>query len=123
MQKTILEYLKERDWDNLHPADLAKSISIESSELLELYQWGRKDISELLKDEKLVQDTKNELADVAIYCFELALMLKFDLGSAIEDKLQAVRDKYPADKVKGNDGRDFYYSRKQEYREGEDGKV
>ena len=35
VQDEILEYLAERKWDILWPADLAKSISIESAELLE----------------------------------------------------------------------------------------
>ena len=37
-EKTIKKYLKERGWDNLRPSDVAKSISIEAAELLELFQ-------------------------------------------------------------------------------------
>ena len=40
LEQEIKTYLIERGWDNLKPADLAKSISIESAELLELFQWN-----------------------------------------------------------------------------------
>ncbi len=57
-QDKIREYTRERNWHTLHPADLVKSISIESAELLELYQWGRKDTSEIKQDTELIQKTK-----------------------------------------------------------------
>lgn len=38
-EDAIREYLAERGWDQLRPSDLAKSISIEAAELLELFQW------------------------------------------------------------------------------------
>ena len=37
----IVRFNQERDWDQFHsPANLAKSIAIESSELLECFQWN-----------------------------------------------------------------------------------
>lgn len=36
-EKKIRKYLEERSWNDLSPADIAKSISIESAELLELF--------------------------------------------------------------------------------------
>ncbi len=40
--KLIIEkFNKERDWDQFHsPSNLAKSICIEASELLECFQWN-----------------------------------------------------------------------------------
>lgn len=37
-QRLIKAYLDERDWNNLEPANIAKSIMIEGAELLELFQ-------------------------------------------------------------------------------------
>ena len=45
ISKEIEEYLVERGWDTLDPADLAKSIMIEGAELLELFQWKNHSIS------------------------------------------------------------------------------
>ena len=39
----ILKFTHDRDWDQFHsPENLAKSISIESGELLECFQWDSK---------------------------------------------------------------------------------
>jgi len=46
-EKYIKEYLVERDWDKLRPADIAKSICIESSELLEIFQWSNQSLDEV----------------------------------------------------------------------------
>ena len=42
-EKTLIrirKFTEDRNWDQFHsPANLAKSISIEASELLECFQW------------------------------------------------------------------------------------
>ncbi len=41
VKKAVIQFTKDRDWDQFHsPANLAKSIAIESGELLECFQWG-----------------------------------------------------------------------------------
>ena len=43
LMKEIKQFNEERDWDKFHsPENLAKSISIESGELLECFQWDSK---------------------------------------------------------------------------------
>ena len=40
LKKLIQEFIEQRDWKQFHtPANIAKSISIESAELLEKFQW------------------------------------------------------------------------------------
>ena len=51
-EKAIKLYLVERGWDELSPADLAKSISIEASELFERFQWTNPTIAEVKKIKK-----------------------------------------------------------------------
>jgi len=46
----IKRFLEERGWDKLRPSDLAKSISIEAAELLEIFQWTSMDIEETKND-------------------------------------------------------------------------
>lgn len=86
-------FVDERDWAQFHtPANLAKSISIEAAELLELFQWSED------ADEAKVRE---ELADVLTYCFLLADRIGAEPGQLILDKLALTRAKYPAEKARG----------------------
>lgn len=94
IKEEIIKFQKERDWKKFHtPENLAKSISIESSELLEHFQWGKEyDINEVCE----------ELADVLIYCFYMADALDLDVKEIIFDKMKKNAIKYPVEKSKGN---------------------
>lgn len=100
----IREYLQERGWDNLRPADLAKSISIEAAELLELFQWTNDSLEDVKKSTEQLEEVKKELADVLIYCFDLGVLLELDMGKIFIDKLERVKQKYPAHLFKNRDG-------------------
>ena len=94
-----LAFREERDWDQFHnPKDLAISISLEASELLEAFQWSGADLSVPTKGGHMAE----ELADVAIYCIYLADALGIDLADAISDKIDENARKYPAEKSRGN---------------------
>ena len=89
----IEQFNKERDWDQFHsPENLAKSIAIESGELLECFQWN----NNYNKDEVC-----EELADVFTYCIMMADKLEVDPKEIILKKLDKTRKKYPIDKAKG----------------------
>ena len=92
--KEIIEFNKERDWDQFHfPENLAKSIAIEAGELLECFQWS----PDYDKDHVC-----EELADVVNYCIVMADKLGVDLEEIVLKKLEKNREKYPVDKAKGN---------------------
>ena len=41
----VIKFRDERNWKQFHtPKDLAISISLEASELLEVFQWSREDV-------------------------------------------------------------------------------
>lgn len=85
--KEIIDFRNERDWEKHHtPANLAKSISIEAAELLELYQWS--DIANTGR-------VKEELADILIYSITLAERLGLDINSIILEKIKKNLIKYP----------------------------
>ena len=91
--KEIIEFNKERDWDQFHsPENLAKSIAIEAGELLECFQWNNN-----YDKEKVCE----ELADVVNYCIVMADQLQVDLEKIVLDKLDKNRQKYPVEKAKG----------------------
>jgi NTP pyrophosphatase (non-canonical NTP hydrolase) len=100
--KKIKKFRDDRNWLQFHDAkNLAVSIIIEASELLEHFQWKTKEEVEkyIHKDN---EDVRDEIADVAIYLFELADTLGINLISAMEAKLKKNEKKYPVKKAKGN---------------------
>jgi dCTP diphosphatase len=92
--RVLREFVSERNWQQFHtPENLAKSISIEAAELLELFQWtAPSDMSE-------VQD---ELADVITYCLLLADCYELDVEKIVLEKLEKTKAKYPVDKSFGS---------------------
>lgn len=76
----INKFRDDRNWRQFHnEKDLTISISIEASELLELFQWKS---AEDTVSNKLTQ-IKEELADVLIYSLMLADNLSLDVNEII----------------------------------------
>jgi NTP pyrophosphatase (non-canonical NTP hydrolase) len=67
------------------PRNLAISLSLESAEVLEHFQW-----SDEIKNSK---ELSSELADVALYLLQLASISGVDLEKAILEKLQTNYDR------------------------------
>lgn len=98
MQK-VKKFRDDRDWRQFHnEKDLAISISLEASELLEIFQWKKPE--EVI--EKDLEHIKEELADVLIYSHMLADNLDLDIDQIIEEKLAKNNQKYPVDKSRGS---------------------
>ena len=73
----ILQFRDQRNWKQFHnPKDLAISLSLEASELLECFQWSGSDTEVLQKKEAM----KEELSDVVIYALLMADRLGIDLN-------------------------------------------
>lgn len=96
IEQEIRRYLQERGWDELAPANLAKSIMIEGAELLELFQWEEASLADVKKDKAKMAEIKKELADVFIYALDLSVTLGLDTEKIILEKLALVKKKYPA---------------------------
>ena len=102
LRAEIQTFVEERDWDQFHtPKNLAIALSVEASELLELFQWLRSgDIDEL--GSKKLKQVRHEMADVLVYLIRLADKLDVDLIEAVTEKIEINKAKYPADKVRGD---------------------
>jgi dCTP diphosphatase len=86
-------FVAERDWQQFHtPENLAKSISIEAAELLELFQWSASE------DQSSIRD---ELADILTYCLLLADKYGLNPEEVILEKLEKTKSKYPVEQSKG----------------------
>ncbi|GBF78153.1 putative nucleotide pyrophosphohydrolase [Paenibacillus sp. 598K] len=97
--KTIIQFRDERSWKQFHdPKDLALSISLESSELLELFQWKN---SQQAIDQNY-SDMRDEIADILIYTLTLAHDLNVDVKDAILQKINKNAEKYPIANSKGS---------------------
>lgn len=93
IKSELSAFIEERDWGQFHtPENLAKSIAIEASELLECYQWG---------GNAHVNQVQQELADVLIYCFLLGEKYNLKLEEVILEKIEINKQKYPIDRAKG----------------------
>lgn len=94
----INNFRDEREWRSFHnPKDLSISISLEASELLELFQW--KSSEEAV--EKNMDRMKDEIADILIYLLMLSDDLGIDVFSAVIEKINKNGKKYPKEKCKG----------------------
>lgn len=94
LKQRIDKFNKDRDWDQFHtPSNLAKSISIEASELLECFQWDDNNYD--------LENVKEELADVANYCIQMSQVLNLDIIEIINEKIDKTEKKYPIEKAKG----------------------
>lgn len=101
-QAKIRAFRDARDWMQFHqPKNLAASIVIEAAELLEQFQWTRTDETEAAVQQRR-DGIANEMADVAMYLFELADNLKIDLIAAVDHKMRLNETRYPVDKAKGS---------------------
>ena len=91
----IRKFRDDRDWSQFHtPENLAKSIVIEASELLECFQWNADDYD--------IQHVKEELADVIVYAQDLLDTLGLDADEIINMKMDQNEKKYPVEKAKGS---------------------
>ena len=92
----LRKFRDEREWAQFHnPKDLAIALSIEASELLELFLWKPAEQADAEK-------VKEELADVLAYALMLADKYELDVAKIMQDKLAKNNLKYPVAKAKGS---------------------
>lgn len=109
LKQQSAKFRDERDWKKFHnPKDLAISIALEASELLELFQWKPKEEWDNVPKARV----EEELADVLIYCLLMSDILNIDLAEAVRAKIKKNGEKYPADKVKGRSDKYTHYQEK-----------
>ena len=91
-------FAAERDWERFHsPKNLAMALSVEASELVEIFQWSTEEQSIAVKDdEDRRQAAADEIADVVIYATRIADRLGIDVADAVARKLHKNAEKYPA---------------------------
>ena len=69
LKRVVESFVDERDWKQFHsPKNLAMALSVEVSELMELFQWLDLDeAKEAMKAGEVREDALDEVADILIY--------------------------------------------------------
>lgn len=102
IEALIRKFSEERDWEKFHnPKNLSMALSVEASELLEIFQWLTLEQSENLSEEKK-EHAKQEMADIAVYLIRMCMSFNIDLEEAIIEKMKLNEKKYPLIDENGN---------------------
>jgi len=101
LTKKLINFRDSRDWQQFHnPKDIAISLSLEASEVLEHFQWKNKE-----EIEQYIKTNKNEIGEELADVFNWVLILSHDIGvdilKASDEKIKKNEKKYPVEKVKG----------------------
>ena len=101
LRDELRAFVAEREWNKFHtPKNLAMALSVEASELAEIFQWLTAEESRTLAPHKL-EAVRDEIGDVLLYLVRLADELGVDPLEAARFKLGKNREKYPANIVRG----------------------
>ena len=99
----VLEFRRKRDWEQFHkPKELAAAMTVEASELLEIFQWKSHDEVARLLEGPSRERVEDEIADVVILLSYLCHDLGLNVNAAVLAKLQKNEAKYPVEKSYGN---------------------
>lgn len=102
LQQRIIAFRDARNWKQFHnPKDLAISLVLEATELLEHFQW-KTDAETKLHLSHHKSEVSDELADVLYWLLLMAHDLEIDLDQAVKHKLVKNEAKYPVEKAKDN---------------------
>lgn len=98
----IINFRDARDWKQFHnPKDVALSLSLEASEVLEHFQWKNgNELEEYASTHK--EHIGEELADVLYWVLLMSHDLDIDIVDALSKKMDQNEEKYNVEKAKGN---------------------
>lgn len=104
LNQAIEKMVHERDWDQFHSVkNLSMALSVESSELMEIFQWQTEEQSNQVKnDPKVLAKLEDEVADVFVYLMRIVSKSNIDLEQVVLNKLKKNESKYPIESAKGN---------------------
>lgn len=104
LDQDITQFVKERDWEQFHSVkNLTMALNVESSELMEIFQWLSEEKSNDVKsDSKILSKVEDEVADVFVYLMRILNKTEIDLEKAVRNKMKKNADKYPVELSKGN---------------------
>lgn len=97
----IIEFRDKRDWKQFHnPKDMAISLVLEATELMEHFQWlNSKEMEIHTREHK--EELAEELSDILYWVLLISHDFNIDIKTAFFKKLNKQIKKYPVKKSKG----------------------
>nr|WP_202483029.1 nucleotide pyrophosphohydrolase [Streptomyces coelicoflavus] len=97
MRRRLAEFAAARDWQPYHtPKNLAAALSVEASELLEIFQWLTPEQSaRVMTDPDTAHRVRDEVADVLAYLLQFCEVLGVDPLAALEAKIERNESRFP----------------------------
>ena len=100
IKNLLREFSEVRDWDQFHSLkNLACALSVEASELLEIFQWS--DDGGEIKDEVTDNKVEDEVEDIMLYLIRFSDIAKINIEEACLNKIKKNKKKYPIKLSKG----------------------
>ena len=99
----VVDFRERRDWAQYHhPKELASALSIEVSEIMELFRFkSAEEVKEMVKEPEFREKVGAELADSLFLLLLLAHESGVDLPRAFREKLDILEQRYPEDQARG----------------------
>ena len=91
----VQKFVRDRNWTKFHtPKNLIQALSIEVSELSEIFLFKDISLDTINSDKELLENISGEISDVFIYLISLVNSINLDLTSAFIKKMEKNKDKY-----------------------------
>ncbi len=99
----VQKFVRDRNWTKFHtPKNLIQALSIEVSELSEIFLFKDISLDTINSDKELLENISDEISDIFIYLISLVNSINLDLTSAFIKKMEKNKDKYSVEEF--NDG-------------------
>jgi len=100
LKQLVAKFISDRDWHKYHtPKNIAVSVVLEASELLEHFQWSPPASEDI--DAGKRHEIAEEMCDVMAYLLSLANVLDIDIASSMIAKMKKNCKKYPTTDYNG----------------------
>lgn len=98
LQLQVQEFAEKRNWQRYHsPKNLAMALSVETAELVEIFQWMKAEESRNV-DEQTLNHIEEEVGDIMIYLINITNQFNLNPLVAARKKLKLNEKKYPVAK-------------------------
>ncbi|MFG3549334.1 nucleotide pyrophosphohydrolase [Streptomyces sp. NPDC047725] len=106
LRRRLAEFAAARNWQPYHtPKNLVAALSVEASELQEIFQWlTPEQSSRVMDDPDTAHRVCDEVADVLAYLLQFCEVLGVDPLAALDAKIDRNESRFPAPGERGPHG-------------------
>ncbi|MFE5025005.1 nucleotide pyrophosphohydrolase [Streptomyces sp. NPDC056656] len=97
LQRRLAQFAEARNWEQYHtPKNLVAALSVEASELVEIFQWlTPQESAGVMADPDTAHRVRDEVADVLAYLLQLCEVLGIDALAALSAKIDRNEERFP----------------------------